>query len=62
MDFQGVRKAYQVLTQVILRDFKLNLKIKPLTGNKSPHLKQGKLPPLNPDPLPSFLQSKKRKT
>ena len=31
-------------------------------GHNSPHLKQGKLPLLYPDPLPSFLQSKKQKT
>ena len=31
MDLQGVRKAYQVLAQVILKDFKLNLKIKTIT-------------------------------
>ena len=31
-------------------------------GHNFPHLKQGKLPLLFSDPLPSFIQSKKQKT
>ena len=58
----GVWKAYQVLAQVILRDFKLIIKKqKPLPGNNFPRFKQGKLLPFHSDPLPNFLQSKKQK-
>ena len=59
----GDHLPYQVLAQVILRDFKLTKKIKPLTGYTFSSLKTEttKLPLLYPEPyLTSFTPRNKK--